>query len=506
MALEDFAAQLGYVNRPDEGGRAQWYNGDMRLRNGEDGGTLSTLLPWYDRFTTTMDAQGRPVFGTDARAEGQSEVFQGPDGRAYLRVDNPQLTEQHREVGGKPSDLIYDPQKGYGIEVGLQERWARQFQQDDTLEKIANNMPIIMGIIFGGAAASGALGGAGAAAGEGAAVGGGAGAAGGGAAGTLPEAYWSMLAGDASAAAGSGAGTAAAGTGAAGALGGAGGIGTAGSVLSASELASLGYTAADMAALGLSAGEIAAATGGVATGVQAGVGAGGAMASAGGALGSSGAGSTATGSGFFDLAKSALGTPGVSQLLSGGLQSLGGYLGSRAQANAVGNANDLLWRQYQQNREDLTPYRMAGYGALGGLVDMTTPGKQLDRLRLDPGYDFRRSEGQQALDSKLRAGGKFYSGTGIKAAADYNQNFASNEFNNAYNRLAGLAGTGQAAANSTAQLGQNTANTMANNTVDIGNARASGYGAIAGGLSGALNSYQNAQQTQQLFDLLSKRS
>ena len=486
MALEDFAAQLGYVNRPDEGGRAQWYNGDMRLRNGEDGGTLSTLLPWYDRFTTTMDTQGRPVFGTDARAEGQSEVFQGPDGRAYLRVDNPQLTEQHREVGGKPSDLIYDPQKGYGIEVGLQERWARQFQQDDTLEKIANNMPIIMGIIFGGAAASGALGGAGAAAGEGAAVGGGAGAAGGGAAGTLPEAYWSMLAGDASAAAGSGAGTAAAGTGAAGA---------ASSGASAGLLPSLGFAEA-----GTALGGYGAAGGGAF---------GGAAGTAGlieaGAAAAGGAGG-ATGSGFFDLAKSALGTPGVSQLLSGGLQSLGGYLGSRAQANAVGDANNLLWRQYQQNREDLTPYRMAGYGALGGLVDMTTPGKQLDRLRLDPGYDFRLSEGQQALDSKLRAGGKFYSGTGIKAAADYNQNFASNEFNNAYNRLAALAGTGQSAANTTAQLGQNTAQQAANNTVDIGNARASGYGAIAGGLSGALNSYNNAQQTQQLFDLLSKRS
>lgn len=486
MALEDFAAQLGYVNRPDEGGRAQWYNGDMRLRNGEDGGTLSTLLPWYDRFTTTMDAQGRPVFGTDARAEGQSEVFQGPDGRAYLRVDNPQLTEQHREVGGKPSDLIYDPQKGYGIEVGLQERWARQFQQDDTLEKIANNMPIIMGIIFGGAAASGALGGAGAAAGEGAAYGaaaesaagmvpttgyGGAAAATGAGGAALPESYWSMLADGAVA---SDAAPAAAGTVNAGG-------------------ASAGTAAGESSWL---AGGLDGALGDTAAGYSAGMGSSNALT---GAAGSSGLN-------YFDLAKKAISTPGVSQLLSGGLQSLGGYLGSRAQANAVGDANDLLWREYQQNREDLTPYRMAGYGALGGLVDMTTPGKQLDRLRLDPGYDFRLSEGQQALDSKLRAGGKFYSGTGIKAAADYNQNFASNEFNNAYNRLAALAGTGQSATNTTAQLGQNTAQQAANNTVDIGNARASGYGAIAGGLSGALNSYQNAQQTQQLFDLLSKRS
>lgn len=179
MILEDFARGLGYEERFDEGGRSQWYNGDMRLRNGEEGGTLSTLQPWYDRFMATVDPSGRPVYGTRPFAEGQSEVFRGPDGRAYLRIDNHELTDQHRSVGGKSSDLIYDPQNGYGIEIGLQQRWAQRFQQDDTLEKIANNMPIILGIIFGGAAAAGALGGAGgvaAGAGEGAAAAGGAGA------------------------------------------------------------------------------------------------------------------------------------------------------------------------------------------------------------------------------------------------------------------------------------------------------------------------------------------
>lgn len=346
------------------------------------------------------------------------------------------------------------------------------------------------------------------------------------------------------AAAGSGAGAGGAATGTT-----SGGIGTAGSTLSASELASLGYSAEQMAALGIPSSEIAASTAGAAGsygaappdsywGMQANaegttpytmsdgggynydqftgdtVGAGNtpldsnyfttnpSLDSPG--YGGNPSGGGLTGTDIWNFAKTALGTPGVSQLLAGGLNSVGGYLASQQQANAAGAANDLLWRQYVQNREDLTPYRLAGYGALGNVVNLVSPGKQFDQMQLDPGYQFRKQEGQTALDNRLRAGGKFYSGQAIKAGADYNQNFASNEFDKIFNRNAAVAGIGQTATNTGAQLGASTAQQAANNTVDMGNARASGYVAGFGGVSNALNQYNQSLQFQQMLDALKK--
>lgn len=48
--------------------------------------------------------------------------------------------------------------------------------------------------------------------------------------------------------------------------------------------------------------------------------------------------------------------------LIGGVSS---YAGGQAQAGAANNAAQLTNQQYQQTRQDLTPYRQAGYGALG---------------------------------------------------------------------------------------------------------------------------------------------
>jgi hypothetical protein len=216
-------------------------------------------------------------------------------------------------------------------------------------------------------------------------------------------------------------------------------------------------------------------------------------------------GAASSGNTFLDFAKKALGTPGVSQLLSGGLRTLGGVLGSRAQAGAVGDANQTLWNMYQQNRADLAGLRRDGDFARGNMVNMVTPGKQFDALSLDPGYNFRKEQGQEAIDARLRAGGKFYSGPAIKAGAEYNQNFATNEFGNVFNRNAALAGLGQTATNTTAQLGAGTAGQVANNQVDIGNARASGYATGAGGIANALDSYSSAQQFERLLDEFLKR-
>lgn len=168
-------------------------------------------------------------------------------------------------------------------------------------------------------------------------------------------------------------------------------------------------------------------------------------------------------------------------------------------------------RQYDVSRQDLKPYREAGYTALSRLSGGTKKGGEFDRTFTgkdfvkDPGYEFRLGEGQRAVDASAAARGGVLSGGALKALARYNQGFASNEygaaydrFNNdltsRYNRLAGLAGTGQTATNTGIAAGQNmvAANGNARNGIadaygSAGNATASMYAGVGNTISQTAN-------------------
>lgn len=124
----------------------------------------------------------------------------------------------------------------------------------------------------------------------------------------------------------------------------------------------------------------------------------------------------------------------------------------------------------------------------------------LEDFTKDPGYDFRLSEGEKGINRSLAARGGLFSGAAGKALSRYNQDFASNEYGNAYNRyntnqgnkfnrLASLVGIGQTATNQTQQAGQNAANNISSNMIGAGNAQASGIMGIGNAISGGLNNY-----------------
>lgn len=79
-----------------------------------------------------------------------------------------------------------------------------------------------------------------------------------------------------------------------------------------------------------------------------------------------------------------------------------------------------------------------------------------------PDYQFRQNEQMRALNARNASLGIQDSGAAQKAALQYSGNLASGEFNNYANRLASLAGVGQTAASTSAQLGQNFANNFSN--------------------------------------------
>ncbi len=137
----------------------------------------------------------------------------------------------------------------------------------------------------------------------------------------------------------------------------------------------------------------------------------------------------------------------------------------------------------------------------------------MDDYEADPGYQFRLDEGNRALQSSAAARGGLLSGRAIKDTLAYNSGMASQEygaaydrFNNdqstIYNRLAGIAGTGQTAVNNVGTLGAATANNVASNTIGAGNAQAAGYVGSANALNNGISQGISGYQTNQLFNML----
>ena len=185
---------------------------------------------------------------------------------------------------------------------------------------------------------------------------------------------------------------------------------------------------------------------------------------------------------------------------------------SNKQSDAARYSADIQKQMYDQTRSDYAPYREAGYSALGRLSDLLGLsgntkaegyGSLLDRftgadLTNDPGYKFRLQQGQDALENSAAARGGLLSGAGGRALTEYGQNFASNEYQNAYNRfksdqndifnrLSGVSGTGQTATQQVGQFGANYAGAAGNAAMQGANAAAAGQMAGANAFSNAFN-------------------
>ena len=196
---------------------------------------------------------------------------------------------------------------------------------------------------------------------------------------------------------------------------------------------------------------------------------------------------------------------------------LGAYGANRAastQAGAANRAADLQQSQFERQVELQAPYRAAGERALNkleGASDYTPFG--MSQFQQDPGYAFRLSEGQKALDRSAAARGGLISGGALKAAQRYGQEMGSQEYTNAFNRyqternarlnpLQSLAGVGQTATNQLGQAGQNYATNAGQALGAAGQAQASGYIGMANAAAGGLGQYMNYGQQQQQNSLL----
>jgi len=233
-------------------------------------------------------------------------------------------------------------------------------------------------------------------------------------------------------------------------------------------------------------------------------------------------------------------------MIMGGGSLAAGYLGSQAaskaakeQAAAARYAADLQMKQFQETSRQQAPVRAAGYGALntlgslgsgtygmydaegnptgtgvgsGYFTQQYTPEEFAKGI--DPGYQFRLAQGQEATSRAANMGGGMISGNALKGVQDYTQGLASNEFTGAFNRfqtgrtniyntLAGIAGLGQQSLNTTANAGTTAAQ-------NAGNAYQAAGAATAGGIVGSANAMgggiAGAGQGYMLSQILAKRN
>lgn len=164
---------------------------------------------------------------------------------------------------------------------------------------------------------------------------------------------------------------------------------------------------------------------------------------------------------------------------------------ANTQAAATRYSTDIQKAMFDQMRKDQQPYMNAGSGAIGRLVGGLAPNGQFmktytgQNIYNDPSYQFRLNEGLDAVESGAAAQGGLLSGATLKALQNYGQDYASQEFGNAYNRfnadqtnqynrLSSLVNLGQNAAAGVGSAGMQTGQAIANNTMAGANAQAAG--------------------------------
>jgi hypothetical protein len=187
---------------------------------------------------------------------------------------------------------------------------------------------------------------------------------------------------------------------------------------------------------------------------------------------------------------------------------------AKTQASAADRTADLQQQQFERQIELQAPFREAGLRALGKLETAAdyTP-FSMNAFQADPGYAFRLSEGQKALERSAAARGGLMGGATGKALTRYGQEMGSQEYQNAFNRyqaersarlnpLQSLAGVGQTSTNALGAAGQAYASGAGEALGAGAQARASGYMGAANAIGGGLNQYMNYSQNQAQNSLL----
>jgi hypothetical protein len=173
-----------------------------------------------------------------------------------------------------------------------------------------------------------------------------------------------------------------------------------------------------------------------------------------------------------------------------GVGAAGGILGGLFQSNSQAKALKQQKEIFEEQRNDLAPYRTAGGTTLQDQQDLLGLNGQdaataaMSKFQTSPGYQWQLGQGLRAVDAGAAASGMLRSGATLKAEQAYGSGLADQEFGNYYNRLMSISTLGENAAAGGATTAQGASNAIGQNA----NNQSSIYGGMASGLSNTANS------------------
>ena len=200
----------------------------------------------------------------------------------------------------------------------------------------------------------------------------------------------------------------------------------------------------------------------------------------------------------------ATGAPGQETWTPDGAPWPGSDADIRSKQEMAPNAG---WRDVQnpsaQGGQAPTQYRV-GDRVFNSLAEaqayadsQATEGTPYRGFEATPSYDFRMSQGLDAIDNSAASRGNVFSGATMKAAQQFGEGLAASEYDNYLRRLSGMAAGGQNAAAGYANAGANYAAGAGQAYGNYGNAASAGIiggqNALMGGINNAIGlwNYQN---------------
>jgi len=228
----------------------------------------------------------------------------------------------------------------------------------------------------------------------------------------------------------------------------------------------------------------------------------------------------------------ALNTGALVSGIGAGAGALASYGGAQLQADAAREASANQLAMFNTINKQFAPQRGAGYQSLNQIRSML-PGQSVtynelgqpigtqegtDYLTrqftpqdlqsgLAPNYQFMLQQGQNLNQRQANLSGGAIGGNALRGLEEFTQNYAGNAYQGAfnnfqsqrtgiYNTLAGIAGLGQKAQESTSQAGQNATTAAAQLGVGSAAAQAAGLTGASNALAGGLQNYQQNQILQ----------
>ncbi len=175
-----------------------------------------------------------------------------------------------------------------------------------------------------------------------------------------------------------------------------------------------------------------------------------------------------------------------------GATLLGSYLTSNAASNAANQQNQqaqnslqLQQQMHNQTVAGLQPYNDAGRNALSTMQQLN--GGNYSSFTQSPDYQFALDQGTKAMDASAAAKGTLFSGGYGRQMQQFGQGLASQQYNQYYNHLQGIASQGESAAANVGYNNMGYANAATGINTNNGQAQAMGTLGQAGAWNNSLN-------------------